>query len=194
VPKNIYGVTKAAAEDLCQLFYRNYRLPCIVLRTSRFFPEEDDSKTARESYTDSNLKANEFLFRRVELEDAVSAHLAAAQRAGAIGFGTYIISATSPFLPEEVSALRTDAPSVVRRHCPDYEKEYQRRGWKMLPDIDRVYVNQRARTDLGWEPRYDFNYIIARLAAGDDLKSPLTQLIGSKGYHTETFSEGPYPV
>ena len=194
VPKNIYGVTKAAAEDLCQLFYRNYRLPCIVLRTSRFFPEEDDNKAARERYTDSNLKANEFLFRRVELEDAVSAHLAAAQRAGTIGFGTYIISATTPFSPGEVSALREDAPSVVRRHCPDYEKEYQRRGWKMLPGIDRVYVNERARTDLGWEPRYDFNYIIARLEAGDDLRSPLTQLIGSKGYHTQTFSEGPYPV
>lgn len=26
VPRNIYGVTKAAAEDLCQLFHRNQRL------------------------------------------------------------------------------------------------------------------------------------------------------------------------
>ena len=43
VPKNIYGVTKAAAENLCQLYYRNFGLPCIVLRTSRFFPEEDDN-------------------------------------------------------------------------------------------------------------------------------------------------------
>ncbi|HEY0608321.1 MAG TPA: NAD(P)-dependent oxidoreductase, partial [Chitinophaga sp.] len=70
VPKNIYGVTKAAAEDLCQLFNRNYGLACIVLRTSRFFPEEDDHKGMREAYADENLKANEFLFRRVELEDA----------------------------------------------------------------------------------------------------------------------------
>jgi len=38
VPKNIYGVTKAAAEDLCHLFHRNQRLICIILRTSRFFP------------------------------------------------------------------------------------------------------------------------------------------------------------
>src|SRR5262249_32957574 len=35
VPKNIYGATKAAAEDLCQLFHRNQGLPCLVLRTSR---------------------------------------------------------------------------------------------------------------------------------------------------------------
>ncbi|HEX9513575.1 MAG TPA: NAD(P)-dependent oxidoreductase [Puia sp.] len=194
VPKNIYGVTKAAAEDLCQLFNRNYGLPCIVLRTSRFFPEEDDNKGARERHTDGNLKANEFLFRRVELEDAVSAHLAAAERARAIGFGTYIISATTPFLPGDVVDLRADAPGVVRRLFPDYETEYQRRGWKMFPGIDRVYVNQRACKDLGWQPRYDFNYIIDRLKTDDDFRSPLARLIGSKGYHTETFSEGPYPV
>jgi nucleoside-diphosphate-sugar epimerase len=83
VPKNIYGVTKAAAEDLCQLFHRNQRLTCIILRTSRFFPEPDDNKAARETFPDENLKVNEYLFRRVDLEDVVSAHLAAAERARA---------------------------------------------------------------------------------------------------------------
>jgi UDP-glucose 4-epimerase len=93
VPKNIYGVTKTAAENLCQLYYRNFGLPCIVLRTSRFFPEEDDNGKMRAIYPDSNIKANEFLYRRVELEDVVSAHLAAIQKARSIGFGAYIISA-----------------------------------------------------------------------------------------------------
>jgi UDP-glucose 4-epimerase len=37
IPKNIYGATKTAAEDLCRLFARDHGLPCIVLRTSRFF-------------------------------------------------------------------------------------------------------------------------------------------------------------
>jgi nucleoside-diphosphate-sugar epimerase len=86
IPRNIYGVTKAAAEDLCQLFHRNQRLGCIVLRTSRFFPEEDDNETAREAYADENLEVNEYLFRRVDLEDVVSAHLLAASRAPTIGF------------------------------------------------------------------------------------------------------------
>jgi UDP-glucose 4-epimerase len=47
VPRNIYGVTKSAAEELCQLFWRNQGLACVVLRTSRFFPEEDDNKALR---------------------------------------------------------------------------------------------------------------------------------------------------
>jgi nucleoside-diphosphate-sugar epimerase len=194
VPKNIYGVTKAAAEDLCQLFHRNQRLPCIVLRTSRFFPEEDDNPKVRAAYSDANAKANEFLYRRVEIEDVVSAHLLAIERAPAIGFRKYIISATTPFLPADLAELRIDAPQVVRQRVPDYEAEYDRRGWKMFPSIDRVYVNERAGRELGWKPRYDFRHVIDRLKAGDDLRSPLAQLIGSKGYHAKTFSDGPYPV
>jgi UDP-glucose 4-epimerase len=51
MPKNIYGVTKAAAEDLCELFHRNHGLRCVVLRTSRFFPENDDNWMVREAYS-----------------------------------------------------------------------------------------------------------------------------------------------
>jgi nucleoside-diphosphate-sugar epimerase len=194
VPKNIYGVTKAAAEDLCQLFHRNQRLACIVLRTSRFFPEEDDNQGVREAYSDDNVKVNEYLYRRVEIEDVVSAHLLAAKHAPAIGFRKYIISATTPFLPDDLADLPVDAPLVVRRRVPDYEAEYERRGWKMFPSIGRVYVNDRARNELGWQPRYDFSHIISRLRAGDDLRSPLAQVIGSKRYHAKVFSDGPYPV
>lgn len=194
IPRNIYGATKAAAEDLCKLFHRNQGLACIVLRTSRFFPEEDDNKAVREACGNDNVKANEYLYRRVDIEDVVSAHILAYERAPAIGFGTYIISATTPFLPEDLAQLPIDAPSVVRRRVPAYEAEYERRGWRMFPDIGRVYVNGRARHDLGWRPRYDFSYIIARLRAGDDTRSPLARMIGSKGYHAAAFSGGPYPV
>lgn len=194
VPKNIYGVTKAAAEDLCRLFYRKHRLPCIVLRTSRFFPEEDDAPALREAYPDENLKANEYLYRRVDLEDAASAHVLAMEWAPGIGFGRYIISATTPFLAEDLVELRTDAARVVRQRVPEYEAVYERRGWKMLPGIDRVYVNERARTGLGWRPKYDFRYIIERLKAGEEVRSPLAQLVGSKGYHAEEFRDYPYPV
>lgn len=194
VPRNIYGVTKAAAEDLCALFHRNQRLACVVLRTSRFFPEEDDSAKIRSEFSDGNTKANEFLYRRVDIEDVVSAHLLAAERAPALGFRKYIISATTPFQPSDLAELRVDARAVVRRRVPDYESAYQRKEWKMLPSIDRVYVNERARKELGWRPRYDFQSVIDRLRADDNLQSPLARMVGSKGYHAQVFSDGPYPV
>jgi UDP-glucose 4-epimerase len=64
----------------------------------------------------------------------------------------------------------------------------------MFSSIGRVYVNDRAQRELGWQPRYNFNDLIGRLRAGDDLRGPLARMIGSKGYHAEAFADGPYPV
>jgi nucleoside-diphosphate-sugar epimerase len=193
-PKNIYGVTKTAAEDLCELFHRTHGLACLVLRTSRFFPEADDDPIVRRDYADENVKANEYLYRRVDLQDVVDAHVLAVEKAPVIGFGRYIISATTPLQPEDLTDLRRDTPRVVRRRAPEYEEEYARRSWRMLPGIERVYVNERARQELGWLPRYDFRRIIECLRAGEDPRSPLARAVGSKGYHDRTFADGPYPV
>lgn len=193
-PKNIYGVTKSAAEDLCQLFYQNHHLPCLVLKTSRFFPEQDDDRTKREAYEDANLKANEYLHRRVDVEDAARAHLLAMARAPEIGFGKYIISATTPFKREHLAALNANAPKVVAQLFPDFEGLYAARGWRMFARIGRVYVNEKARTELGWAPSYDFRHVLDCLKRGLDFRSPLAQAIGSKPYHDQPFEDGPYPV
>lgn len=183
VPKNIYGVTKVAAENLCELAHRDRGLPCIVLRTSRFFPEGDDEPALRSAYADANAKLNEFLFRRVDIEDVVDAHLLALERAAAIGFGRYIISATTPFTEGDLLQLRVDAAAVLRRHVPEFEADYRQRGWSLFPSIDRVYVNELARTQLGWAPRWDFRRVLERLRASQDHRSALAQAVGAKGYH-----------
>jgi UDP-glucose 4-epimerase len=192
VPRNIYGVTKAAAEDLCELVHRDHGLPCLILRTSRFFPEADDRDELRAAYDDGNLKVNELLYRRVDLEDVVSAHRLALELAPAIGFRRYIISATTPFTRDDLATLRANAPAVVARRFPDYEAIYAKRGWKMLPGIERVYVNDRARSELGWVPHYDFRHALDRLQAGEDPRSQLALTVGAKGYHA--VSTGPYTV
>jgi UDP-glucose 4-epimerase len=182
-PRNIYGVTKTAAEDLCELAHAEHGLPVIVLRTSRFFPEGDDSDDVRTAYADANVKANEYLYRRADVADVAAAHLLAMERAADIGFGKYIVSATTPFTPGDLAGLRDDAPAVVRRLFPDYEAEYARRGWRMFPSVGRVYVNARARADLGWTPRHDFRSVLDALKSGEDPRSPLARAIGMKGYH-----------
>jgi nucleoside-diphosphate-sugar epimerase len=192
VPRNVYGVTKTAAEDLCELVHRDHGLPCLILRTSRFFPEADDRDDVRAAYEDANLKVNELLYRRVDLEDVVDAHRLAIERAPAIGFGRYIISATTPFGTEDLADLRTDAPAVVRRHFPDCEAIYAERGWRMFPSIERVYVNELARDELGWSPRWDFRYALDRVRAGEEPRSELAVAVGAKGYHDT--STGPYTV
>jgi nucleoside-diphosphate-sugar epimerase len=192
VPRNIYGVTKTAAEDVCELIWRDHGLPCLVLRTSRFFPEPDDRDDVRAGYDNLNVKVNELLYRRVDIEDVVSAHRLALERAPEIGFGRYVISATTPFTPHDLTAVRVDLPAAVTRRFPEYEEVYAQRGWSMFPSIDRVYVNERARRELGWSPRYDFRHAVECLAEGADPRSPLALEVGAKGYHA--VSTGVYTV
>ncbi|HUI61738.1 MAG TPA: NAD(P)-dependent oxidoreductase [Steroidobacteraceae bacterium] len=193
-PRNIYGLTKLMAENLCELAHRKHRLPIVALRTSRFFPEEDDDPSIRRQYETANAQASELLYRRVDIEDAVSAVLLATEKAPDIGFGTYIIAATTPFKPTDLPLLGRDAPAVVRRIFPESEALFAANGWKLFPTIDRVYVNERARAALGWRPRHDFAHVLECLRSNRDFRSLLAREIGSKGYHDRTFAEGPYPV
>lgn len=194
IPKNIYGVTKTAAEDLCALFAARHGLGVVVLRTSRFFPEKDDRAATRAAFSDTNAKANEFLYRRVDLEDAASAHIAALGAKAAPGFERYVISATTPFSNAHVKDLRTNPHAVVASLYPNYAILYDRLGFDMFDDIERVYDNARARADLGWRPRHDFGSVLRQLDEGAPIGSDLARAVGSKGYHAERFSDGPYPV
>lgn len=185
LPRNVYGVTKTSAEGLCELVARDHGLPVLILRTSRFFPEADDRDEVRNAYDDTNLKVNELLYRRVDLQDAVDAHLLALDRAPDLGFDRFIISATTPFAREDAAELQRDAPTVVARHVPQYVEVYANRGWRMLPKIERVYDNARARERLGWAPVWDFAHAVAAVAAGQEPRSDLHRAVGAKGYHAE---------
>ena len=194
VPKNIYGATKVAAEGLCELFARTRGLSLVILRTSRFFPEADDDPKSRAAFDTANAQANELLYRRADIEDIVDAHLLAVERAPALGFGRYIVSATTPFMKADLSRLRWNAPAVIQRLYPEAEALYAAKGWRLPAELDRVYVNDLARTDLGWRPKYDFAHVLEALRTRSDFRSALAREVGSKGYHAVKFDEGPYPA
>lgn len=160
-PRNIYGVTKLAAEQLCQLAHREHGLAVCVLRTSRFFPEDDDTHRDRSG---PNIKANEFLNRRLTVEDAVEAHVAALAKAPELGFGTFIVSAPPPFSPEDCEDLALDAAAVVARYFPEAPDLYARAGWTLPARIDRVYVPAAAEARLGFRARTGFASILEAIA------------------------------
>lgn len=186
IAKNIYGLTKVAAEELCQLFHRKHKLPSVVLRTSRFFPEDDDDASVRDKYLEQNVKALEFLYRRVDIEDIVSAQVLALERAQDLGFERFIVSATSAFKRSDCRALRDNPAQVIHERVPEAQAIFDKRGWRIFDSIDRVYVNDHAREVLGWQPKYDFRAILKQSENGQAVLSPLAQLIGRKGYHSQS--------
>jgi nucleoside-diphosphate-sugar epimerase len=165
-PRNIYGVTKLAAEGLCRLFHGEHGLNAIVLRTGRFFPEEDDTL---KGLSGPNLKANEFLNRRLTVEDAAEAHLAALERAPDIGFGCYVIAAPTPFRRSDAAALKRDAAALVSALFPDAAALYAAQGWQLPARIGRIYDASLAERELGFRCRTDFAAILDALRSGTAL-------------------------
>ena len=162
-PRNIYGVTKYAAEHLCRLAHAEHAMAVIVLRTSRFFPEDDDTHRAPPG---ENLKANELLHRRLTVEDAAAAHLAALDKAPEIGFGTFIVSASTPFSRADTGDLKADAAAVITRYFPDAPGIYAERGWTLPRSIDRIYDAGCAEKRLGFRCKTDFAVLLDALRTG----------------------------
>lgn len=165
-PRNIYGVTKLAAEELCRLYHLQRGFACVVLRTARFFPEDDDTLTSPSGF---NLKANEFLNRRLTVEDAARAHILALERAPAIGFGRFIVSAPTPFVRGDAPALMRDAAALVAERFPDAPELYAARGWTLPPRIGRIYDARRAERVLGFRCETDFAAVLMALRSGAPL-------------------------
>lgn len=146
-PRDIYDVTKIAAEGLCEAYANEYGLTCVSLRVSRYFPEPDYLTTIYR------------LYRGVDVRDAAEAHVLAMEKEMA-GYDVFNISAASPFSKDETRDLCHDTPGVLMRHFPNIEDVFAKKGWKLPQNIDRVYSIEKAKKDLGYSPRYNFDTLM----------------------------------
>ncbi len=162
-PRNIYGITKLAAEQVIAQVHRDCGISTAILRTGRFFPEDDDTHA---SPSGPNLKANELLHRRLTVEDAAAAHVAALEAAPGLGCEAFVLSAPPPFARDEAEDLARDACAVILRHFPDAAELYARAGWVLPERIDRVYDPAKAERLLGWRAVTDFGAVLAALRTG----------------------------
>lgn len=189
MPKNIYGVTKVAAENLCLLKHRQDGLPIVVLRTSRFFPEEDDAPERRMSVQDEALKVQELLYRRVELADVVLACVCAVRKAGELKWGMYVISAPSPFKrrPHVLQRLgEGNIRGAVDEVVPMAVQVFEAKGWPWLDRIDRIYDSRRAVEELGWRPQFTFEATLEKIREEKAWQSEVMLKVGKRGYHEKS--------
>ncbi len=153
-PRDIYDETKLAAEAYCREA-AGHGLPCLSLRISRCFREADE------------LTATFRLYRGVDLRDVAAAHHLALL-VNLPCFEVFNISARTPFAPEDTAELLQNAPAVIRRRCPELEWEFAKRGWRLPPSIDRVYIITKAEKILGFSPRYNYEEFLAGNSSAND--------------------------
>jgi nucleoside-diphosphate-sugar epimerase len=146
-PRDIYDITKRTAEDLCRDVAAAADLPTVCLRASRFFAE------------DARTTAIYRLYRGADVRDIAAAHVLALA-ADVAPFGVLNVAARSPFLASETPELLRDAGTVIRRHFPDAEAVFARKGWRLPESIDRVYVTAMAERVLGYQPRWNFRELL----------------------------------
>jgi len=146
-PRDIYDITKQAAEQLCKDFFYKEGLQTSVYRVGRFLPE------------DPNLQANHRLYRGLDERDGAEALYLALQHRFT-EFEIFNIASSSPFSKEDLKTLKHHPADAILKLYPDVLKVYQERGWKLPESIYRVYVTQKARTMLGYMPKYTFEYFL----------------------------------
>jgi UDP-glucose 4-epimerase len=149
-PRDIYDITKITAEELCQHFALTMGLPVICLRTARFFPEPPE------------LVALYRLYRGVDVRDAAAAHVLAVTNQD-ITFDVFNIAAQSPFQASDMPALLHNATSVLQSRVPEAIQFFTQHGWSLPTSIDRVYVIEKARQQLRYQPVYNFQTYISSL-------------------------------
>jgi len=146
-PRDIYDITKQAAEALCQDFFEKEGLETTVLRVGRFLPEPP------------NLAANHRLYRGLDERDGAQAHLLALEKSFAT-FEVFNIAAGSPFERSDVAQLRHDPAPVICHRLPEAAGVYQQLGWQFPTSIDRVYCIEKAQRLLGYAPQYTAPYLL----------------------------------
>jgi nucleoside-diphosphate-sugar epimerase len=141
-PEDIYDVTKLEAEGLCRQASLA-GVTTIILRMSRCFPEPD------------HLQVFYRLYRGVSRGDVAQAHWLAASGAGLLP-GVFNVSAHSPFQRSDAPVLLADPWAVIDRLYPQASALFERLQWPKPSSIDRVYVVDKAKLLLNYQPRDDF--------------------------------------
>jgi nucleoside-diphosphate-sugar epimerase len=146
-PVTVYHRSKLAAEALLVDAAMQGGPTVRIIRMSRCFPEP------------APVMAVYRLHRGIDARDVAAAHVAALGPAGPAA-ARFVVSGDTPFLPDDCAELVHDAPAALARRAPELLAAFAARGWPVPARIDRVYVNHRARTDLGWAPRHGWEDVL----------------------------------
>ncbi|UII32760.1 NAD(P)-dependent oxidoreductase [Fulvivirga ulvae] len=147
IPRDIYDITKIAAEGLCRDFFSKDGLQTSVLRISRFWNESMERRLFYRMY------------RGLDVRDVALAHQLAIEKEF-LQFDIFNISAQSIFTKDDLFDLKHNLGKLLEKKIPELITYYKMMNWAIPDSIDRVYVIDKARRDLGYEPAYNIERML----------------------------------
>jgi nucleoside-diphosphate-sugar epimerase len=159
-PGDVYGMSKALAEEIARAYTRIAGITTVALRLGMFVPETWERYGFR------------LLFGGVDDRDVAQAVVRALSYEPDGGFDAMNVMADVPF--DDPFAFADDPAAVIEEHWP---------GTSELGfDVDElvwgatIWLSNKARERLGWRPQYGFGEFLAAHRRGDRAHYPFAEL------------------
>ncbi len=179
LPADIYGLSKLLGEEIAAYHERAHQIRGVALRFGMFVPVP---------FVHYGIR---LLYGGVDERDVARAVVAALRRLerGEGAFAVYNVESALPFNDDDGRELRRSPMSAVARHWPHAPVLLGRFGtapWNdpvqpgagLLP-IHEVFEVDKARRELGWQPRYNFDQFLEGLRRGTSTAEELVPPQGS---------------
>lgn len=154
VARDIYDITKLAAENLCRDFFEADELQTMSLRVSRFWDEPMDKKVF--------YRTN----RGLDVRDVAQAHQLALEKDFG-SFEVFNISAQTIFEETDLLNLKHRLLPLLKERVPALVELFEKNNWTLPESIDRVYVIEKAREMLDYRPDFNIGELLKSLNAGE---------------------------
>jgi nucleoside-diphosphate-sugar epimerase len=157
-PGDVYGWTKLAGEELCQLYGRTHGIPSVGLRFGMFVPEPFFRYGIR------------LLYGGVDTRDVVRSVLTSidALTSGKITWGAFNVESALPFRDDDADQLTRDPLPVLDAYYPGASQLLRQRGVDRLAPITVRYPMDHADQVLDFRPECNFEQWLDELRSRPD--------------------------
>ena len=146
-PRDLYGYTKAAGEEMCRLYGRTHGIPSVALRYGMFSPEPFFPYGIR------------LLYGGVDADDVAQAVLASVEALliEKFEYDVFNVESLVPFSKEDEAQLLHDPLAALDKHYPGSADLLRSRGVEQLRPIHEYYPMSHAADVLGFRPECNFD-------------------------------------
>lgn len=166
-PRDFYGLTKTLAEELARFYAREHGIRTISYRLGMFVPEDFLR------YGFRLLKGG------VDERDVAQAFLLGLNN-DTISYDAFNIMAEVPFSQDQLPHWRENPRALLEAQFPGVSDLVAQRGAKideLLALWGHVYWSvEKAKAQLGYQPRYNFTEFCSALRQGHDAHYPFANL------------------